>query len=81
MGDESGFSLVSVFDTNIVIPPADVKFGENFGSLKFINEIRDEWKGICISDCVFIDIAVVLTGAETTIPFLNKEEGRRLWGH
>ena len=61
MGDESGFPLVSVFDTNIVIPPADVKFGENLCSLEFINEIRDEWEGVCIVDHVFIDIAIVLT--------------------
>ena len=61
IGDESGLLLVSVFDMDIVIPPADVKFGENLCSLEFINEIRDEWEGVCIVDHVFIDIAIVLT--------------------
>ena len=45
MGDESGLPLMSIFDMNIVIPPADVKFGENLRFLEFVDKIGDEWKG------------------------------------
>ena len=79
MGDGSGLPLMSIFDTDIVIPPTDIKFGKNLCSLEFINEIRDEWEGICIANHVFVDIAIVLTSAETTILLFNKEEGEHLW--
>ena len=80
MGDESSLPLMSVFDMDIVIPPSDVKFGENLCSLEFINKIRDEWEGVCIVNHVFIDITIVLTRADTTILLFNEEEEGCLWG-
>ena len=80
IGDESSLPLMSVFDMDIVIPPSDVKFGENLCSLEFINKIRDEWERVCIVNHVFIDIAIVLTRADTTILLFNEEEGGCLWG-
>ena len=80
MGDESSFPLVSILDTDVVISPTDVEFGENLCPLKFINEVGDEWEGICIADCVFVNIAVVLTRVEATILLFNKEERGCLWG-
>ena len=80
MSDESGLPLVPIFDMDIVIPPADVKLGEDLCSLKFIDKIRDEWEGIGIMDSVFIEIAIVLTRTETTILLSNEEERGRLWG-
>ena len=80
MGDKSGFPLVSIFDMDVVISPTDVKFGENLCPLEFINKVGDEWKGICIADCVFINVAVVLTGTEATVLLFNKEKRGHLWG-
>ena len=80
MSDESGFPLVSILDSDIVVSPLDVKFGEDFCPLEFINEVGNEWKGVCITDCVFVNIAVILTRAEVTILLFSKEEGRCLWG-
>ena len=37
--DEGGFPLVAVLDANIVIPPANVKLSEQFGVLKFVDEV------------------------------------------
>ena len=74
MGNESSLPLVPVFDTDIVIPPTDIKLDENLCSLEFINEIRDEWKGVCIADNMFIDIAIVLTRVKTAVLLFNKEE-------
>ena len=79
MGDESGFSLVSILDLDIVISPMDIELDENLCPLEFINKVGDEWKRVCITDCVFVNIAVVLTGAETTVFLFNKEERRCLW--
>ena len=80
MSDKGGFPLVSIFNMDIIIPPANIEFGEDFCFLEFVNEIRDEEKGVCITDSVFIDIAVVLARAKTTILLFDKEEGGCLWG-
>ena len=80
MGNESGLPLVPVFDMDVVIPPMDIKLGENFCSLEFINKIGDEWKGICIADSAFVDIAIVLTRTETAVFLVYKEERGCLWG-
>ena len=80
MSDKGSLPLVSILDTHVIIFPANIKFGENLCSLEFINKVGDKWEGVCIMDCVFIDIAVVLTGTEITIFLLNKEEGGCLWG-
>ena len=80
MSDESSIPLVSILNSDIVVSPLNVKFGEDFCPLEFINEVGNEWKGVCIMDCVFVNIAVILTRAEVTILLFNKEEGRCLWG-
>ena len=80
MSDKSGLPLVPVFDMDIVIPPTDIELGEDLCSLEFINKIRDEWEGVGVADSVFIDIAIVLTRAETTVLLFNKEERGCLWG-
>ena len=75
MGDESSFPLVSILDVDIVISPANIKLGKDLYSLEFINKVGDKRKGVHIMDCVFIDIAIVLTGVETAILLFNKEGG------
>ena len=52
--DEGGLPLVAVFDANIVIAPADVKFGEEFGVLELVNEVQDKWEQIGILSSVLI---------------------------
>ena len=79
MDDKGSFPLVSILNMDIIIPPANVKLSEDFCSLEFVNKIRDEGKGICITDSVFIDIVVVLTGTKTTVLLFGEGE-RCLWG-
>ena len=78
--DEGGFPLVSILDLDIVIFPANIKFGEDFCSLEFADKVRDEGKGICITYCVLINIVRVLAGTKTTIFLFNEKEGECLWG-
>ena len=80
MSDKSSFPLMPVLDLDVVISPLDIKFGEDLCPLEFIDEVGNEWKGVCITDCVFINVVVILTRAEATILFFNEEEGRCLWG-
>ena len=80
MSDERSFPLMSIFDSDIVIPPSDVKLSEYLCPLEFIDEIRNKWEGVCIMDCVFVDVSIVLTGVEATILFLDKEERGCLQG-
>jgi len=41
VGFEGRFPLISIFDTDIVVSPSDVQFGEIFGAFEFVNEFRD----------------------------------------
>ena len=80
MGDEGGFPLVSVFDSYIVISPPNIEFGEDLSVSQFIYEVRDERKGVGVADGVFIDVAVVLARAESSILLFDEEERRGLGG-
>ena len=80
MDDEGGFPLMSIFDLDIVVSPSDIKFGEDFRPLEFVDKVGDEGKRVCVMDSVFVDIVVVLTRSETTIFLFDKEERGRLWG-
>ena len=71
MDDKDGFS-------DIVIFPADIKLSEEFGIFEFINEVRDKREGIGIMDCMFIQVVIVLAGANPSILCLDKEEKRCL---
>jgi hypothetical protein len=80
VGDESGLPLMSVFDSDIIVPPSDVELGECFGIPEFVDEVGDERKGVGVADHVFINVTVVLAGSESSIIFLDKEERGGLGG-
>ena len=52
--DEGSFPLVAVLDANIIVPPANVKLSKQFGVFEFVDGVRDEWKGICVSGGMFV---------------------------
>ena len=79
MGDKGSFPLMSIFDSDIIVFPLDVELGEDFHPLEFIDEVRNEGKRVCVTDSVFVDIAVVLTGLEATILLFDKKERGCLW--
>ena len=61
-GDESGLPLIFFLDVNGVISPMNVEFGEQGGFFHIVDELRDQGKGIGISDGVGVQVAVVLAG-------------------
>ena len=78
MGDKGSFPLMPIFDSDIIVSPSDVKLGEDFHPLEFIDEVGNEGKRVCVMDGVFIDVAIVLTGSEAIILLFDKEERRCL---
>ena len=65
MGDEGHFPLVSILDMNVVVPPSDVKLGEDLGVFYLVDEVLDQWEGIRILNSVGVDISIVLAGSES----------------
>ena len=80
MGDEGGLPLVTIFDANVVVPPADVKLSEQFGVFEFVDEVGDEGEWIGVAGGMFVQVSVVLTGVETAIFLFNEKEWRCLGG-
>ena len=74
MGDEGSFPLMSIFDSDIIVSPSDIKLGEDFHPLEFINEVGNEGRRVCITDSVFIDVAIVLTGSGATVLLFDERE-------
>ena len=70
--------MVSVSDSDVVISPLYVKLGEDLGIFEFVNEVRDQREGVCISDSMAVKVSVVLAGLEASILFLDEEERRSL---
>ena len=80
VSDEGGFPLVAFLYSDIVISPLYVKLGEDLGVFKFVNEVRNQGEGVCISDSMTIEISVVLARSEAAVLFLDKEERGCLGG-
>src|SRR6202453_1446403 len=57
---EGGFPFVSFFDSKIVITPPKIHFGEVFQTSEFVNEFRDEGKGIIILNSMRVKILIIL---------------------
>ena len=41
MGNEGGFPLVAIFDSDIVISPSYIKLGEDLGVFEFVDKVGD----------------------------------------
>ena len=80
VGDEGSLPLVALLDLDIVISPSYIELCKDLSFFKFVNKVGDQGKGVCISDSVAVEISVVLTGSETSIFLLDKEEEGCLGG-
>ena len=74
MSDECGLPLISFFDVNVVVPPADVELSKARKTVQVIYEISDERKRIGVLDSMFIQISVVLYQVEFSIFLFDKKE-------
>lgn len=73
---ERSFLLISFLDLDIVVSPANIKFGEILGALELVNEFRDEGEWVAVFDRHFVQLAVVLYGTEQAILLFDEEEGQ-----
>ena len=80
MGDGGRFPLVTILDMDIVVSPTNVELSKVASVFQLVHEVRDEGKGVGVTSDVFVEVSVVLAGAEFTIFLLNKEEGGCLKG-
>jgi hypothetical protein len=62
--------------SHVVIPPADVKFGEQAGSSDSRNKLRDKWEWCDVSAGPFVELLIVLYWSEFPVFLFNEEE----WG-
>ena len=74
MGNEGGFPLVAVLDSYVVVSPPNIEFGEDLSVSQLIYEVGDEGKWVSVVDGVFINVTIVLAGAESSVLLFNKEE-------
>ena len=74
MGDEGRLPLVTVLDSYVVVPPADIELSENLSISQFVHEVGDEGKGVGVADGMFINVMVILAGAESSILLFDEEE-------
>ena len=74
VGNEGCLPLVAIFDSYIVVSPADVELSENLGVSQLVHEIRDEGKGVGVADGMFVDVMIVLAWAESSDLLFDKEK-------
>ncbi len=60
---EGGFLLVSFSDSDVVVPPTNVKLREVLGSTKFVNELRDEREWVTVFDHHLVELPKILYGS------------------
>ena len=78
MADKGGFPFISFLDAYVVVPPPEIYFHEVLRALEFVNKMRDERKRVIISNCVLIQVVVVLHHPFATVLLWNKEYGTGL---
>ena len=64
-----------IFDADIVVSPSNIKLGEVFCILGFIDKVRDERKRIDVLDGMLIQVVVILARMEFPILLFDEEEG------
>ena len=69
MGNEGCLSLMSILDVDIVVSSSNIKLGEVFHILEFVNEVGDERERIGVLNGVVVQIAIILAGAEFPVLF------------
>src|SRR6267378_3027592 len=60
---KGSFFLVSRFDPNVIITPADVELREDVGVLHLTNQVWYERQWIAVTDRMFVQLAIILDGS------------------
>src|SRR6202789_2139655 len=73
---ESSLSLITILDSNVVVPPSDIQFSEVFGSFYFIRKFGNKREGISVFDGPIIQVPIVLTWSQLPVFLFDEEK----WG-
>ena len=65
---------------SMFVPTQAKRNSEDLGIFKFIDEVRNQGEGVCISDSMAVEVSVILARSEASILFLDKEERGSLGG-
>jgi hypothetical protein len=68
--------FISLFYSHIIVPPANVEFGEKGAGVYFVDQLRDERERVAVLDGPLIDASVILNWVKLSIFLLDKEERR-----
>ena len=74
VGDEGYLPLVTIFDLDVVVSPMNIEFSKVTSIFQLVHKVGDERERIGITGGVFVEVSIVLAGAEFSILFLDKEE-------
>ena len=80
VGDESHLPLVTIFDADVVVSPTNIELSEVVSVFQLVHEVGDERKEVGIVGGMFVEVMVVLAGAEFAIFLFDKEERGCLGG-
>ncbi|KAI0289615.1 hypothetical protein B0F90DRAFT_1657115 [Multifurca ochricompacta] len=75
IGFKRRFALISFLNSDVIVSPSDIHFGEHRLVPHGVNKFRDEGKWIGILYGVGIYSSVVLNGSKFSIFLLDEEEG------
>ena len=63
VSEEGCLPLITFFDSDIIIAPADVEGCEESAAAEAVDDLQDEWGYIAIPDSPLVNGSVVLNGA------------------
>jgi hypothetical protein len=67
--------LVTLFHSNILVPPSYIELREEFRAVKLIHQFRDEGKRIVILDHDGVECAIVLYETKRSVLLIDEEDG------
>src|SRR3981189_344809 len=79
ISSERRFPFIAFFYPHIVIPPADVEFGEVLRAFESVDEVVNEREGIAVLSGDQVERAIVLYEAELFVLLLDEEDRGTYW--
>ena len=80
VSDEGRLPLVTILDADVVVPLTNIKLGEVASIFQLVHEVGDKREGVGVAGGVFVEVTIVLAGAEFAIFLFDKEERGCLGG-
>jgi hypothetical protein len=73
--DEGCLPFISLLYSHIIVPPTNVELHEEGTRAYFVDQLRNEWEGVAISDGPLVDSSIVLDRAKFSVFLFDEKEG------